>query len=160
MSGLGTRWRATSALLAAGLSVPTACSTINAPNAADTSAEIRAIERERLMALVAADQSALERLHADDFQVVSPLGSAFAKGDYIPRVISGQLDYLRWEPQEIEVRLYGSVAAIRYRALAEVVSRGTRLPTMETWNTGLYERRKGRWSIVWFQVTEISPPRR
>jgi hypothetical protein len=31
---------------------------------------------------------------------------------------------------------------------------------MQTWNTGYYERRKGRWVIIWFQVTQISPPPR
>lgn len=162
MSGLDIRRRVTWALLAGWLFVPGACSTTNAPNvaAADTREQIRAIERERLKALVAADAIALERLHAEDFQVISPLGSAFTKREYLQRVGSGQLDYLRWESEAIEVRLYGKVAAIRYKARADVVSRGSRLPTMETWNTGLYEQREGRWSIVWFQVTEISPPRR
>ena len=61
------------------------------------------------------------------------------------------------EPAEIQVRLYGKVAAVRYKARADVASRGNRLPTMETWNTGLYEQRQGRWLIVWFQVTQISP---
>jgi hypothetical protein len=110
--------------------------------------------------LVTADAATLERLHADDFQVISPFGSVFDKGEYLQRVASGELDYVRWEPEHIHVRLNGTTAAIRYKALADIISRGKPLPTMQTWNTGYYERRKGRWVIIWFQVTQISPPPR
>jgi hypothetical protein len=119
--------------------------------------ELRSVERQRLRALVTADIAALERLHADDFQAISPFGYAFAKGEYLNRLGSGDLDYVRWEPEDIDVRVHGAMAAIRYKARADVMSRGKLLPTMETWNTAYYERRRGRWVAVWFQVTQISP---
>jgi hypothetical protein len=122
--------------------------------------ELRSVERQRLRALVTADIATLKRLHAEDFQAISPFGYAFARGEYLQRVGSGELDYVRWEPEDIHVRLYGAVAAIRYKARADVTSRGKLLPTMRTWNTAYYERRKGRWVIVWFQVTQISPLQR
>jgi hypothetical protein len=40
--------------------------------------EIRAIERERLRALVAADMDVAGQLHADDFQLVTPSGSTYS----------------------------------------------------------------------------------
>jgi len=119
--------------------------------------ELRSIERERLRALVAADGPTLDRLHSDDFQVISPFGSAFTKGEYLRSVASGELDYVLWEPEDIQVRLNGTLAALRYKARADVMARGKLLPTMRTWDTALYERRNGRWVIVWFQVTQISP---
>lgn len=122
--------------------------------------ELRSAERQRLRALVAADMATLERLHPDDFQVISPFGSAFDRREYLQRVASGELDYVRWEPEDIHVRIHGTAAAIRYKSLADVASRGKMLPTMQTWNTAYYERRKGRWVIVWYQVTQISPPPR
>jgi hypothetical protein len=99
-------------------------------------------------------------MHADDFQVISPFGSAFDKREYLQSVTSGELDYVRWEPEDIHVRIHGTAAALRYKTLADVSSRGKILPTMQTWNTAYYERRKGRWVIVWYQVTQISPPPR
>ena len=122
--------------------------------------ELRSVERQRLRALVNADIATLERLQADDFQVISPFGSAFDRLEYHQKVASGEIDYVRWEPEDMHVRLHGTVAAIRYKARADVMSRGKLLPTMQTWNTANYERRRGRWVIVWFQVTQISPPPR
>lgn len=119
--------------------------------------ELRSVERQRLRALVAADIAALERLHANDFQAISPFGYAFAREEYLQKVASGELDYVRWEPEDIDVLLHGAVAAIRYKARADVMSRGKLLPAMQTWNTAYYERRRGRWVVVWFQVTQISP---
>ena len=119
--------------------------------------ELRSVERQRLRALVTADIATLERLHSDDFEAISPFGHAFDRGEYLHTVASGELDYVRWEPEDIYVRVHGAVAAIRYRARADVMSRGKLLPTMRTWNTAYYERHNGRWLIVWFQVTQISP---
>jgi hypothetical protein len=119
--------------------------------------ELRSIERQRLRALVAADLATLDKLHSDDFEGISPFGYAFARGEYFRSIASGELDYVRWEPEDIQVRLNGAAAALRYKATADVVSRGKLLPTMRTWNTAVYERRSGRWVIVWFQVTQISP---
>ncbi|MBB2673827.1 UNVERIFIED_ORG: hypothetical protein GGE44_003396 [Rhizobium esperanzae] len=47
--------------------------TSNSQTAAD---HIREIERTRLRALVAADMSAARPLHADDFQLITPIGVA------------------------------------------------------------------------------------
>lgn len=150
------------AALALCLCVMVGCTTTGPSSTAATlrQNELRSIERERLRALVAADGPALDRLHSDDFQVITPFGSAFDKGEYLRSVASGELDYVHWAPEDIQVRLRGSVAALRYKAIADVKSRGKLLPTMRTWNTALYERRSGQWVIVWFQVTQISPPQR
>lgn len=146
------------ALLSAGLCTIAACvSTELSSGTAGELNELRSIERQRLRALVTADSPALDRLHSDDFQAISPFGHSFAKEEYLRRVTSGELDYVRWEPEDIQVRLHGPVAALRYKATADVRSGGKLLPSMQTWNTALYERRKGQWIIVWFQVTQISP---
>ena len=85
------------ATLAAGLSSTASCVAPTAPGTAvATHAEdqLRSVERERLRALVAADIAALDRLHADDFQAISPFGSAFAKREYLHSVASGELNYI------------------------------------------------------------------
>lgn len=155
----------TRAILVMCLCTTIACATATATgdasaiHTADEDA-LRSVERQRLAALVTADIAALERLHADDFQAISPFGYAFGRGEYLHTVVSGALDYIRWEPGDMHVRLHGAAAAIRYKASADVKSQGKLFPTMQTWNTAFYERRKGRWVIVWFQVTQISPASR
>jgi uncharacterized protein DUF4440 len=65
------------------------------------------------------------------------------------------VDYLKWEPETIEVRLYGTAAIIRYRSELEVVVRGQRAEPGHFWHTDAYEKRDGRWQVVWSHATRI-----
>lgn len=116
---------------------------------------LRAIERERLRALVAADVPRAGELHTDDFQLINPLGGVLSKEQYLEGIGSGQIDYLFWEPESIAVRIYGDVAVIRYQSQLEIVVQGRHVPRQRYWHTDLYERRAGRWQVVWSQATEI-----
>ena len=116
---------------------------------------LRATERRRLSALVAADMEQAHQLHAQDFQLITPSGSALTKEQYLGRIASGEFDYLVWEPASIEVRLYGHVALIRYQAQLQIVVRGQKGQLGHYWHTDSYEKRDGRWQVVWSQATEI-----
>jgi hypothetical protein len=116
---------------------------------------IRATEKDRLRALVDADIETAEKLHADDFQLITPSGDAISKEGYLGLVGSGEVDYLRWDPEPIEVRLYGTAAVIRYRSHLEIVVRGRRVDETRYWHTDAYEKREGRWQVVWSHATEI-----
>jgi uncharacterized protein DUF4440 len=124
--------------------------------AASNQAEVevlRQTERERLHALVAADLARASQLHADDFQLINPLGGVLSKEEYLGGIGSGQLKYLFWEPGSIAVRVHGDLAAIRYPSQLEVVVQGRHIPRQRYWHTDLYERRDGRWQVVWSQAT-------
>ena len=123
-----------------------------------TKEAVRTAERERLQALVDADLAAASRRLASDFQVINPLGRSSSKEEYLRTVASGENDYLSWVPGAIEVRLDKRTAAVRYTSDVELAVNGRRMPKRHYWNTGLYEYRDGRWQIVWFHVTQISPP--
>jgi hypothetical protein len=114
---------------------------------------LRQTERERLHALVAADLARASHLHADDFQLINPLGGVLSKEEYLGAIGSGQLKYLSWEPGSIAVRVGGDLAAIRYPSQLEVVVQGRHIPRQGYWHTDLYERRAGRWQVVWSQAT-------
>lgn len=124
---------------------------------AQTSADdIRAVERARLRALVTADVETANRLHADDFQLINPLGGAMSKAEYLGAIASGDIDYLVWEPETIEVKLHGDVAVIRYRAELQIKVRAVpEAPTGRFWHTDVYERRNGAWQVVWSHATQI-----
>lgn len=122
--------------------------------AQSTADQIRAIERQRLRALVDADLATASRLHADDFQLINPRGGTLSKEQYLRNVASGNLNYLEWEPGEMRVRLYGNSAVIRYQArLIVSVNRSPGRP-VRFWHTDLYEKRNGQWQIVWAHATQ------
>jgi ketosteroid isomerase-like protein len=117
--------------------------------------DLAATERARLKALVEADMATAERLHADDFQLINPLGGALTKAEYLGGIASEQIDYLKWEPGAIQVRRYGDAAVLRYQAELEIVVAGQRTPLTRYWHTDLYERRGDRWQVVWSHATEV-----
>jgi len=128
------------------------CVSINAQNEID---QLRAAERARLRSLVEGNVETARRLHADDFQLVDPSGATLSKEQYLGLVGSGELDYLTWEPETIEVRRYGDGAVLRYRAQAQAIFRGQRTPLRSFWHTDVYEQRNGRWQAVWSQATLV-----
>lgn len=87
--------------------------------------------------------------------MITPIGVALSRDEYLGAVASGQINYLTWEPGDIAVRLYDSGAAIRYRAQLEVTFSGHKVPLSDYWHIDLYERRDGQWMIVWSQATSV-----
>jgi len=73
--------------------------------AQDVVDQLRATEHERLHAIVDADMEVARRLHADDFQLINPLGGALSKDEYLVMIASGEIDYLEWVPDEVEVKI-------------------------------------------------------
>jgi hypothetical protein len=131
----------------------TATSSVQAQNDRD---QVRAVERKRLRSLVEADMKTADQLHADDFQLINPLGGALSKAQYLGLVASGEIDYLEWEPEAIDVKLSGDVAVIRYRAQLRISVKGLpNAPSGRFWHVDLYEKRNGRWQAVWSQATPI-----
>ena len=122
----------------------------------DVAQQIRAVEHERLRALVEADVAAASRLHADDFQLINPLGGSLSKDEYLEAIAAGEIDYLMWEPGAIKVKFYGEAAVIRYQAELQIkVKAMPDAPSGRFWHTDVYERRNGRWQVVWSQATQV-----
>ncbi len=117
--------------------------------------QVRTTERERLRALVAGNMDVARDLHADDFQLINPHGGTLSKEQYLGGIARGEIKYLMWEPAPtIDVRLYGPVAIIRYQAHLEVVGPWQK-EALHCWHTDYYEKRNGRWQVVWSQATAI-----
>lgn len=122
-------------------------------NSIDTGAEvIRATEGERLSALAQRDMHTAEQLHAENFQLITPGGTALSKAEYLDRIASGRITYLMCEPEAMKVRMYGDAAVIRYQSGLEVRIGGTP-DSGRFWHTDVYERHDGRWQAVWSQAT-------
>jgi ketosteroid isomerase-like protein len=121
----------------------------------DVRAELADIERRRLKALVDADVAAAAELHADDFQLVTPSGATYSKDEYLGDVASGAIDYRVWEPRDIDVHVRGDAGCLRYRSELEIIVAGRKIDLSRYWHTDYYERRDGRWQVVFSHATEI-----
>jgi hypothetical protein len=116
---------------------------------------LRDAERERLRSLVTPDLPIAERLHADDYELITPGGGTMSKREYLDSIASGDLDYLVFEPTpEIRVRRYDRGAILRYRVRIEILVDGTK-DSGNFWHTDAYELRDDRWQAVWSQATRI-----
>ena len=145
------------ATVAAALVVATGVLTVSsvAPASSSQADQLRAIETARLHALVDADTATARKLTAPDFQVINPAGAPLSRDDFLGGVQAGVIDFLSLEPSSpIAVRLSGDSATLRYQTTFDVVAGGTHV-THQAWTTALYERRDGRWQIVWAQTTAI-----
>ena len=107
---------------------------------------LRSTERERLRALVSGDAERAAHLHADDFQLINPLGGSLSKDQYLGGISSGQIHYLYWEPEAITVRVYGGAAVMRYQSELEIVVQGRHIPRQRYWHT----------DVVWSHATAAS----
>lgn len=117
---------------------------------------LRAIEASRLRALVEKDMETAERLHAEDFQLITPGGAALSKAEYLNGVAAGETNYQAWEvASPMEVRLFEGVAILRYRSILHMIYHGDDLGPDRFWHTDSYEWREGHWQVVWSQATRI-----
>lgn len=140
------------ALVVAGVVVAASSASSASPSQAE---RLRAIATARLQALVDADTATVRKLIAPDFQLINPAGVPLSRDELLGGVDAGVLDFVAIEPSsQIAVRLSGDSATLRYQAAYDVVVGGSHV-THEAWTTELYERRDGRWLIVWEQTTAI-----
>ena len=123
------------------------------PSQAD---RLRAIERTRLHALVDADTATARKLTAPDFQLINPEGDVSSGEDYLQALDDGVIDYRVFKATSpIQVRMSADSASLRFQASFDLVVGGDTHLTHQGWITELYERRDGRWEIVWEQATAI-----
>jgi hypothetical protein len=119
---------------------------------------LRQIEQKRLQALVDADVAVAGPLHASDFELINPLGEVLSRDVSLGGVGSGAVDFLSdTVTSQIRVRLHGNTAVLRYRHTIDIQVAGIGHLTHPAWTTAYYERRKGKWQIVWEQTGAIGP---
>jgi ketosteroid isomerase-like protein len=105
------------------------------------------LEREVGDALTRRDVQALQRLFADDFSGINPVGAEIAKADIIAS--AGSLDY---EPESIindvrRVRVFDGVAVVTAQGSARGKYRGQRADMVFVY-TRIWVKRDGVWQAV------------
>jgi Domain of unknown function (DUF4440) len=112
----------------------------------------RALEVERTQALVARDMATIERLHASDYELISPPGRVMTRERYLSLLASGEF-YAKWEHGAMRVRVSAGMAALRYQAKITFPSG----KVVDCWHTDIYALQAGSWKAVWSQATQLPP---
>ena len=108
------------------------------------------LEVERTLAIVARDMPAIERLHASDYELISPPGRVMTRVRYLS-LIAAEPFYAKWEHGAMRVRLSQGMAAVRYQARITFPSG----KVVDCWHTDLYELQADSWKAVWSQATQL-----
>ena len=112
----------------------------------------RTLEVKRTQALVARDLPAIERLHASDYELISPPGRVMTRERYLSLMVAEPF-YSKWEHSHMRVRRSESMAVIRYQAKITFPSG----KVVDCWHTDVYELQAGSWKAVWSQATQLPP---
>jgi len=140
------------ALVLAGAAAATAKA--NAGTATSAADQVRTAERTLLRAAVAGDTRTAGALLAPDLQLIDVTGTAETRADYLAN-IGGGVDFVTITPiKPISVRMLGDSAVARLKLKFKVVAHGQTVQH-GGWTTDLWERRDGRWQVVWSQTTAI-----
>jgi Domain of unknown function (DUF4440) len=113
----------------------------------------RNLEIERTRAIIRCDMVGIERLHAPEYELVTPRGDTFSKARYIA-AIAKEPFYTSWEHGPMQVRRSPDMAIVRYTANITFFSGRD----LHCWHTDTYELRDDMWLAVWSQATEIAKP--
>jgi len=98
------------------------------------------------------DADALERLWADDLQVMVPEMRVMTKPGLIAFVRSGRMKFDRYETSDVRVRLYDDAAVVTGRMQRTRTVNGQSVD--DDWRfTKMYVRRAGRWQVVAFHAS-------
>jgi len=121
---------------------------------ARTADQVRTAERTLLRATVDGDTHTAGALLASDFQQIDVTGTPETRADYLAN-LGGGLDFVTLKPvKPISVRVHGDTAITRVKLRFKVVAHGTTVQH-QGWTTDVFQRRGGRWKLVWSQSTAI-----
>ncbi len=123
------------------------------PNAADhmpTEDFFRTLEIERTRAIVQRDMPAIERLHAPEYELITPAGRVFTRERYLA-AIAAEPFYAAWEHGPMRVRVSNAMAVVRYQAKLTFPSG----KVVDCWHGDVYELRGEGWQAVWSQATAV-----
>ncbi len=118
----------------------------------DTIREIVEIEHQAREATLRRDPDFPQRMLADDYVAISPLGQVTTKKEAISVRRSGQLRYDNIDVSDMVVRLYGDTAVVTARADVKGHQLGEDFSGPYRY-TRVWVRRSGRWQAVSYQAT-------
>ena len=126
----------------------------NASTAADEEAvrEIVDLEKQSKDAALHRDADFAERVLAEDYVAITPLGQVVGKADTIAARKTAQLRYETIDVSDMVVRMYGNTAIVTARASVKGTELGEEFSGPYRF-TRVWVRRNGKWLTVSYQAT-------
>ena len=128
----------------------------HARKSSDMSEAITLLEARRFKAMIEGDLVSLNRMLGDDLTYTHASGWTQSKSELLESLRSGNLRYLSMEPANEKVRSYGTTVVGTGRAVFKVRLNGKEL-NVQLRFIDVYVRRQGRWQLVAWQSTRLSP---
>ena len=121
--------------------------------------ELLAAERARRDALVADDMRAFALLIADDVTHVHTTGIVHGKAELIGHA-GGFLRFIEIDRRDLQVRMIDEDHAVMTGGMTNTVARRGHDEHVEVnaFVTQVWKRRAGRWQIINFHATRLTPP--
>ena len=115
---------------------------------------IKALDGERMRAMVAGDLDVLGRILADDMTYVHTSAAVDTKESIMTSIGNGNLDYHKMAARNVLVRSCGDAAVVTGEADVEVTSGGNDL-TFSLRFTDVYVNGDAGWQMVAWQSTRL-----
>ena len=120
----------------------------------DTKEMIKALDAERMGAMVAGNLETLGQILADDLSYVHTSAAVDTKASIMESIGNGNLNYQKMAARNVKVRDYGDTAVLRGEADVEVTSGGNDL-TFSLEFTEVYVNGDAGWQMVAWQSTRL-----
>jgi hypothetical protein len=132
-----------------------ACSTQPPADPSQPEEAVLDVQHRRFEAMVEADYDRLETMLADDLTYAHSTGAEETKGEFMSRLRSGSVRYLRLEPADVVARVYGDAAVVTGAARMQAAA-GPQEVEMTLRFIEVYVRRQDEWKLTAWQSTRLS----
>jgi len=123
-------------------------------SSAAVAAQIEQMEHDRIRTNVRKNMGALDAVTADDYVQIDWVGRVLGKAATLERIRSSDMQSHSLE--DLNVRVYGNTAIVVGTAIRKGVT-GDRDISGTFRYTRVYVNRDGRWQVVHFQQTRVTP---
>src|SRR5438045_4608173 len=123
--------------------------------AGDPKAALEQMEKDRAQAVIKKDTATVDKMTADDYQLIDTNGKIRSKAETIDAIKSGVINLQSNDIDDVKVQVYGNAAVVTGRSNPKGTIDGKDV-TGPLRFTRVYVKRNGNWQAVLFQQTRIA----
>ena len=97
-------------------------------------------------AVISGDLETLEQVHSDNFVWNTHFNLQINKSENIKRISSGNLSYLSWTNEDMQVLITGETAVLKSRQILKIIVYGLSINTEQD-ITAFFVKRNRRWLL-------------